>query len=104
MMNETGYERLCSRQKVLLSARRRRSGWSVFQVDFDDISHAGCSIVGKADSFRAGEDVSLRFPNLKPIAARVRWTLADRVGIEFNAALSSQIVSELGTRFALAGG
>lgn len=96
-MNENGEcDRLNLRRTVLLQARCRKSSWNVFPVELGDLSEGGCCIVGSAESFKPGEEVSLRIANLKPITAQVRWIRGAKVGVEFRAALNGRVISELG--------
>ena len=98
--NDNG-DRLTARRTVLLQARCRKSSWHVFPVELGDISQGGCSIVGSSEAFARGDAVQLRIAHLKPIEAEVRWLLADRVGVEFRAALKDRVIEELGETYGI---
>lgn len=101
MWDDQGRDRVSERRTVLLQARCRKSSWHVFPVELGDISQGGCSIVGSSESFVQGEAVRLSIANLKPIEARVRWLLDDKVGVEFHTALKGRVIAELSETYGI---
>lgn len=99
--NDNG-DRLAPRREVLLHARCRKSSWHVFSVELGDISQGGCSIIGCPGNFDVGNTVQLRITGFRPLEAQVRWIGDDRVGVEFQLALTRAVIDDLAATYGIA--
>jgi hypothetical protein len=76
-------ERRCSgRFAIGAQIHARRIPGVNFEIPIDNVSATGCRLE-MIEECAIGEDAIIRFPDLEPMGARVRWTLGMTAGLEF---------------------
>ena len=71
----------------------RDEGW------LEDVSEVGCCLVTRGIRFSVGNHVVLRSGGLSGITGIVRWTAANRCGIEFSSPLYGAVLDHLCRQF-----
>ncbi len=83
------------RQTLFLNARCRKSSWVVNDVELANISPSGCCIARGGDGLEVGQEIGIRFADLKAVPGRVCWIEGQVAGVEFDEALDPELVDSL---------
>lgn len=82
-----------SRLSVELPGTFETPGQEQRGMFYSQISSRGCRMAGHDLLLEAGDAVELHLGAIGPIDGKVRWVLANAVGVEFDVALDAAIVS-----------
>jgi hypothetical protein len=88
-------DRRSERLPINLKARCRTSSWQVADAVLANVSSEGCCLTVARDSCSVGQPVLIRAGSAKRIPGTVRWTLPQRVGVEFDIPLDPAALSDL---------
>ena len=98
----TSNARRDKRNPLLLNARCRKSPWLVDHVELANISEGGCCIVGGGEGLVVGQDVKIRFADLKGVPGKICWIESRIAGVQFDEPLDAELVAELGDTYSFA--